>query len=73
MSACNKCQKSTHWRLVSDQLPLIPAGDVPMEWEVDFLELARKRVQKARKGIAKLDLLGRDATGQAEEEGCYIL
>ena len=73
MSACNRCQKSTHWRLVSTQLPHIPAGDVPTEWGIDSLELARKRVQNARQGIAKLDLLGRDATGEVKEEGCYIL
>ena len=36
--------------------------DVPTEWGVDFLELARKRVQKARQGIAKLDVLGRDVS-----------
>jgi hypothetical protein len=73
MWACNRCQKSTHWRLVSDQLTLIPAGDVPEEWGDEFLELARLRVQKARRGIAKLDLMGRDATGEVKEEGCFIL
>ena len=53
MSPCSSCQKSTHWRLVYDNLPSIPANDVPEEWGDDtFLELARAKVQKARRGIA---------------------
>ena len=74
MWPCNSCQKSTHWKIQFDQLPFIPAGDVPEEWGDDFLELARTRVQKARQGIAKLDLLGRDETGkQTKDDGCVVM
>jgi hypothetical protein len=74
MCPCNNCQKSTHWRIRYDQLPCIPANDVPEEWGDDFLELARTRVHTARQGIAKLDLLGRDAQGQkVKEESCMVM
>jgi hypothetical protein len=72
MWACNRCQKSSHWRIGYDQLALIPANDIPLEWGDDFLEIARDRVQTARRGIAKLDLRGRDADGRMKEE-CTIL
>ena len=73
-SPCNHCEKSTHWRILRDQLPLIPANDVPEEWGDHFLELARIRVQTARQGIAKLDLVGRNAGGQpARDEGCVLM
>ena len=78
MCPCNNCQKSTHWKIRYDQLPCIPANDVPEEWgDEDFLELARTRVHTARRGIAKwhkLDLLGRDAQGQkVKEESCIVM
>lgn len=57
MSPCHHCQKSSHWRIRYDQLPLIPANDVPEEWGGDdFLDLARAKVQRARQGIAQLDV-----------------
>lgn len=74
MWPCNTCQKSTHWTIRFEQLSLIPAGDIPEEWGDHFLELARARVQKARQGIAKLDLLGRDAQGQrSKDDGCVVM
>jgi hypothetical protein len=74
MCPCNNCHKSTHWRIRYDQLPCILANDVPEEWgDKDFLELARTRVHTARRGIAKLDLLGRDAQGQKVKEGSCIV
>jgi len=75
MCPCNNCQKSTHWRIQYDQLPFIPANDVPEEWGDDFfLELARTRVHAARQGIAELELLGRNALGQkAKEQSCIIM
>jgi hypothetical protein len=74
MWPCNSCHKSTHWKIQFDQLPLIPAGDVPEEWGDDFLELARTRVRRARQGIAKLDLLGRDETGKkTKDDGCVVM
>jgi hypothetical protein len=72
MWPCDRCQKSSHWRIGTDQLALIPANDIPLDWEEDFLEVARVRVQTARRGIAKLDLRGRDADGQMKEECCIL-
>jgi hypothetical protein len=74
MWPCHTCQKSTHWTIRCEQLSLIPAGDIPEEWGDEFLELARIRVQKTRQGIAKLDLLGRDAQGnKARDDGCMMM
>jgi hypothetical protein len=77
MWPCNTCQKSTHWKIRFEQLTLIPAGDIPEEWGDHSLELARSKVQKARRGIAKLDLLdllGRDAQGKpSSDDGCCIM
>ncbi|VEU36837.1 unnamed protein product [Pseudo-nitzschia multistriata] len=73
---CNKCERSTHWRLLSDQLPLIPANDIPECWGDELcLELARTRVQIARQGIAKLDFPGRNAMVELakNEAGCSIM
>lgn len=74
MWPCNNCQKSTHWRIQTEQLSLIPAGDVPEEWGDDVLRLARMRVHKARQGIAKLDLMGRDEQGKrTKDDGCAVM
>jgi len=74
MWPCNVCQKSTHWKLRFEQLPLIPAGDIPEEWGTACLELARMRVLRARQSIAKLDLPGRDVDGKRSlDEGCAIM
>ncbi len=71
---CNNCKKPTHWRLAEDQLCFIPANDVPEEWGDDFLELARIRVQTARQGIAKLNLVGKNMHLQSEmNEGCTVM
>jgi len=72
MWPCNQCQKSSHWRIGADQVLLIPANDIPSDWGDDFLKVARERVQMAHRGIAKLDLHGRDADGRMKEE-CIIL
>lgn len=74
MHTCNNCKKPTHWRLVEDQLCFIPANDIPEEWGDDFLELARIRVQTARQGIAKLNLVGKNTHLQSEmNEGCSVM
>ncbi|KAL3908265.1 MAG: hypothetical protein SGILL_008547 [Bacillariaceae sp.] len=74
MWPCSTCQKSTHWTIAFDQLAHIPACDVPEEWGNDFLELARSKVQQTRQGIAKLDLLGRDAGGnQTQDDACVMM
>jgi hypothetical protein len=73
--ACQgECQKFTYWRICDHQLEMIPVGDVSEEWGDDCLESARARVQKARRGIARLDVVGGDSTSAGkEEEGCIIL
>jgi hypothetical protein len=74
MSPCNNCEKPTHWRILHDQLSFIPANDVPEEWGDDFLELARIRVQTARQGIAKLNLIGHNAQVQlANDTNCAVM
>jgi hypothetical protein len=74
MWPCNTCHKSTHWKIRFEQLSSIPAGDIPEEWGEYSLVLARLKVQKARKGLAKLDLLGRDAHGnRSEDDGCAVM
>ncbi len=71
---CNHCEKPTHWRLQQDQLCFIPGNDIPEEWGDDFLELARLRVQIARQGIAKLNLIGKNPKEQLEGNGgCTVM
>lgn len=72
MWVCTNCEKSSYWRIGQDQLPKIAANDVPLVWGDCNLNLAKERVQTARKGIAKLDLRGRDASGQMREECCIL-
>eukprot|EP00978_Attheya_sp_CCMP212_P037661 scaffold179567_cov63-Attheya_sp.AAC.1 len=51
--ACHgACRIFTMWRILSDQVQYIPAGDAPTEWNDDYLEVARQRVMEARRGIA---------------------
>lgn len=74
MWPCDTCEKSTHWTIRFEQLTLIPAGDIPEEWGHIALELARTRVKKARQGIAKLDLLGRNAQGmRTKDDRCVVM
>jgi hypothetical protein len=71
---CNHCEKPTHWKILHDQLSFIPANDVPEEWGDDFLELARIRVQTARQGIAKLNLVGQNAhVHLASDANCAVM
>ncbi|KAL3923849.1 MAG: hypothetical protein SGILL_001408 [Bacillariaceae sp.] len=70
MWPCNTCQKSTHWKIQFEQLSLIPGGDFPEEWGNDFLELARRRVQKTRQGIARLDVAEGTPT---KNDGCVVM
>jgi len=54
--ACQgRCQNFTMWRILFDQVKLIPAGDAPEEWGEDYLEVARERVMEARRGIFDCD------------------
>ena len=68
-----KCKKPTNWKICKDQLSLIPAGDVPAKWGDDCLQLARARVKEARLGIAQFDLLDKQRSNDANDEGCVIL
>jgi hypothetical protein len=68
MWPCNTCQKSTNWKIRFEQLLMIPAGDIPEAWGDKSLELARLKVQKARSGLAKLELLGR----RSDDDGCVV-
>ena len=68
-----KCKKPTNWKICKDQLSLIPAGDVPAKWGDDCLQLARARVKEARRGIAQFDLLDKQRSNHANDEGCVIL
>lgn len=71
---CNNCDKSTHWRILHDQLHMIPANDIPEQWGDNFLELARARVHKARQGIAKLNLMGQNAERkEANYDNCTVM
>lgn len=68
---CSKCQKSTHWKICENQLTMIPAGDFPIEWGDDYLQLARQRVRNARQGITKLQMF--DPKEHAQDDVCLIL
>ncbi|KAG7349307.1 hypothetical protein IV203_011904 [Nitzschia inconspicua] len=74
MWPCNTCQKSTNWKIRFEQILLIPAGDIPEDWSDNSLEFARAQVQKARQGMKKLDVLGRDAQGKpSTDDGCILM
>jgi hypothetical protein len=48
--ACQmECQKFTTWRILENQAKYIPVGDEPREWNTNLLDLARQRVQQARR------------------------
>jgi len=45
------CKNFTKWRVLPDQVNLIPAGDSPREWGENTLELSRIRVMEARRDM----------------------
>lgn len=46
------CQNFTMWRILPEQLRLIPPGDTPEEWGDDYLQIARDRIKEAREGFS---------------------
>lgn len=47
--ACQRCGDYTNWRILPQQLHLIPVGDAPEEWGEDYhdiIQQARARVQE---------------------------
>lgn len=49
--ACQgRCGDFTMWRIRPDQVRFIPFGEIPAEWGGDYMQIARERVQEARRG-----------------------
>jgi hypothetical protein len=49
------CGGFSYWRILSDQVALIPIGDTPSAWAVDSIQAARQRVLTTRQLIAAED------------------
>lgn len=62
------CGNFTHWRLLEDQVSLVPVGDEPTSWGLDYRQSAKARVLQTRRELSRDDPL-RDC----HENGCSIL
>lgn len=66
--ACSThCHKFTFWRILSNQVNYIPAGDAPECWDQDYWQVARERVMEARRSMAELS-----RANQESADACVI-
>mmetsp|Transcript_44353 Transcript_44353/g.53589 ORF Transcript_44353/g.53589 Transcript_44353/m.53589 type:complete len:493 (-) Transcript_44353:265-1743(-) len=66
------CKNFTKWRILPDQINLIPVGDSPLEWAENNLEIARIRVIEARRNIVASKSRGPVIEKHKGPESCII-